>query len=464
MENLNHKGVFYLLKKRTIALISSYFIALILTLFGLIYVNFRSAQTYKTYVSNTYQHAFAEFITSVGEIDSALQKSLYVTSPKMISSTCTEVFAKALSAQMAMGELPFVNNELEHTAGFITKVGDYAYTLSKNAYNGNGYTDEEYKNLQVLSDATNVLSQNLIELYAQVNSGEITISDLTKSQETLSASEDSMIPSDLAGSFKLMENEFPEIPSLIYDGPFSEHIKQMSPKLLENKPEIDKEQAKYSVANFFGTDEKNVVYLGLRQDEVPVYIFQISGHPENTIAEITVNGGEILNIINSRNVEMQNISSEDAVKIAQRFLENHNYKNMKTTYYHIENNSATVNFAYCEDDIIFYPDLIKVRVALDNGEITNLECLGYIMSRTDRNLPQNIISRQQAESSVSDKLKILSHQTALIPTSGKNEVLCHEFKCENENKQHYIVYVNAQTGTEENILILLEDETGTLVL
>ena len=73
-------------------------------------------------------------------------------------------------------------------------------------------------------------------------------------------------------------------------------------------------------------------------------------------------------------------------------------------------------------------------------------------------------SREQAAQAVSPLLEILSVQTALIPTSGQYEVLCHEFKCSDQNGRHYIVYVNAQTGQEEHILILLEDESGTLVL
>ena len=97
---------------------------------GFIYVNYQNAETYKRTINNNYQHAFAELVTCVGEVDSSLQKSLYATSPSMVSSVCTEVFGKAMSAQMAMGELPFSSYELEHTAGFITKLGDYAYMLS----------------------------------------------------------------------------------------------------------------------------------------------------------------------------------------------------------------------------------------------------------------------------------------------------------------------------------------------
>ena len=45
-----------------------------------------------------------------------------------------------------------------------------------------------------------------------------------------------------------------------------------------------------------------------------------------------------------------------------------------------------------------------------------------------------------------------------------NEVFCHECKCENGDGSLYIVYINAETGTEEKILILLESENGTLTI
>ena len=60
-------------------------------------------------------------------------------------------------------------------------------------------------------------------------------------------------------------------------------------------------------------------------------------------------------------------------------------------------------------------------------------------------------------------LKVLAHEMAVIPTSGKNEAFCHEFKCENGGNR-YIVYINAETGNEEKILILLENENGTLTI
>ena len=48
--------------------------------------------------------------------------------------------------------------------------------------------------------------------------------------------------------------------------------------------------------------------------------------------------------------------------------------------------------------------------------------------------------------------------------AGKEERLCWEFKCEDGEGKHVIVYADASTGEEVKLLLLLEDENGTLVL
>ena len=53
---------------------------------------------------------------------------------------------------------------------------------------------------------------------------------------------------------------------------------------------------------------------------------------------------------------------------------------------------------------------------------------------------------------------------AIIPTEGGREKYCHEFLCQTEDGDRYLMYVNAQTGRQEKILILLEDESGTLTV
>ncbi len=434
----------------------TYAIAGAVILGGIAAAQYARAERYNMQLSNNYRHAFTELVGGINEINSGLQKSLFATSPAMISAVCTEVYGKTVAAQMAMSELPF-DGELEKTAKFVSSAGDYAYMLSKYASAGQGYTEEQLENLKSLSGAAAVLSYNMTQLLHELDSGNITLSGID-------GADDSVPLSQVSDSMKTVESEFPEVPALIYDGPFSEHIKDMKPVYLENIDDVSQKEAAAAAAELLGVQTGELSYVGERGGNLPVYIFQMQKNGGDIYAEVTVRGGVVLELMSSRSVENAAVSKEDAVKYASDFLEKAGYTDMCESYYMTNENVCTVNFAYVQDGVCCYPDLIKVSVAMDNGEIVGFETMGYVMSHTGRDIPKAEISREQAEEKVSPELTILSHQMAVIPTDGKYEVYCHEFKCETDSGRHYIIYVNAQTGNEEKILILIEDENGTLTL
>ena len=100
----------------------------------------RAAQ-YRRMLDNTYQHAFTELATAAGELDVALRKVTYATSPELFSALCAQAYSKALAAQSALGELPYGNVELEQTAAFLAKTGDYAMALARDAYGETACTE-----------------------------------------------------------------------------------------------------------------------------------------------------------------------------------------------------------------------------------------------------------------------------------------------------------------------------------
>lgn len=441
-------------KIRTLAAV--YAIAGALVLGGMAINQYQRAENYSLRLSSTYRHAFSELVGGINEINSGLQKSLYATSPSMISSTCTDIFGKAAAAQMAMGELPF-DGELEKTSRFIACTGDYAYMLSKYASSGQGYTKEQLDNLKSLADVSEILSYNLTQLLYELDNGSITIRDIADADESVSTAA-------LSESMKVVESEFPEVPSLIYDGPFSEHIQDMKPIYLEGMEDVSQEDAAAAAAELTGIRQDEFQVTGRRGGNLPVYLLEAERGGGTLYVEVTVSGGVVLEVMDSREVSKAEISQEQAVDIAAGFLEKAGYTGMKESYYMTNGNVCTVNFAYTQGDVYCYPDLIKVSVALDTGEVVGFETMGYVMSHTERSIPQTTVSKEEAAQKVSSELTILSHQMAVIPTDGKYEVYCHEFKCETDSGRHYIIYVNADTGQEEKILILIENESGTLTL
>ena len=451
-------------KRRKTVLLTSYILAGFAVLGAVAYSANLRAESYRLQLENNYHHAFSELVSGVGELDSALQKVLYATTPSMVSSVCAEIYGKAQSAQYALGELPFSSYKFQNMSGFITKAGDYAYMLSKKSAGGAESTEEEHGNLQKLSDTASVLSDNLNQLLADTTNSGVRFGRIDELTDTASQIGNEATANILQDSFSVMEGEFPETPTLIYDGPFSTHIAGLKPKLTEGKGDITAEDAREKAAAFLGMKSSALKPNGERAGNLPVYLFYTNADGGTISFEVTKKGGIITDVFNSRLIKARALTPQDAVKIAGRFLTKKGYKAMKQSYEMTEGNTCTVNYAYTTGDVICYTDLIKVSVALDNGGIVGFESQGYVMNHSERPVPEAKISEDQAKTKISPHLTILSHELAIIPTAGKNEVFCHEFKCENGNGNHYIVYVNAQTGNEEKILILQETPQGTLAM
>ena len=180
--------------------------------------------------------------------------------------------------------------------------------------------------------------------------------------------------------------------------------------------------------------------------------------------QVTCQGGQILEVFSSRTAGETALSRAEGCEKAAAFLAEKGYANMAPSYFMEQDGVLAINFAPVESGVYCYPDLVQVSVALDTGEIVGFESAGYLTHHGSRDLPSPTVDAQTAQALVDNSLTVLSHQLALIPTGGDYEVLCHEFKCQAQDGTHVLIYVNAQTGKQQHILLLLEDENGTLVL
>lgn len=411
-----------------------------------------------------YDHAFSELTEAVSSLDTSLQKTLCAASPSMVNAVCSEGYAHCAAASQAISSLPYGNIELEHTAAFLMKTGDYLNYLSRQAARGEALTQEEREALEAMSKSASQVSDTLSELSARLIAGAISASELERAEDQIAKAEDSMVDTGFAAGFKNMETELPELPALIYDGPFSQHIEKANPKTLEGLEEIGEEDALRAAAGFLGADvgELNILYL--REDDVPVYVLTRQHGNEVQTVEVTKKGGHIAYFGTVREAAEGSVSPDAAVNKALEFLKNHGYEHMTPTYYSAEGGELVANFACEQDGVLCYPDLVKVTVALDTGEVCGLETGGYTACHCARDLPTPTVDPEEAARNLSPLLTVESTRLALIPTPGKNEILCHEFKTVTPEGRHVLVYVNAQTGEEEKILLLLETDSGTLTV
>ena len=422
------------------------------------------AEDYRRQLDNGYRQAFTELTAAAGELDAALEKVTYATTPALFATLCAQAYAKALAAQTALGELPYGNVELEQTAAFFAKAGDYAMAMARGT-NGEGVcTDENRETLRGLAAAAGELSATLQELQLQLDGGALHPEDVAAVEARLAAAAEDGGQITGGSAFQTVEADFPQVPTLIYDGPFSEHLSSRTPQMLEGLPQVTEEEARRAAAAFAGLRAEVFTPTSDGAGNLPAWGFSALADGGELYVEITKQGGQVLQMLSSRPVGEAALSRKEGVEQAAAFLEEHGYRDMSPSYFLEGDGILTVHFAPVLDGVYCYPDLVKVGVALDNGDVVSFEAHGYLMKHGAREPAAPAVSADEAAERVDSSLTILSRQLALIPTGGEYEVLCHEFKCQNADGGHVLVYVNAATGQQERILLLLEDENGTLVI
>ena len=451
-------------KRRVRVLAASFTAAAFAVSVGFGVQGYARAEDYRRQLDNGYRQAFTELTTAAGELDAALEKVAYATTPSLFASLCTQAYAKALAAQTALGELPYGNVELEQTAAFFAKAGDYAMAMARGT-NGEGVcTDENRETLRGLAAAAGELSATLQALQLQLDGGALHPEDVAAVEARLAAAAEDGGQITGGSAFQTVEADFPQVPTLIYDGPFSEHLSSRTPQMLEGLPQVTEEEARRAAAAFAGLRAEVFTRTSDGAGNLPAWGFSALADGGELYVEITKQGGQVLQMLSSRPVGEAALSRKEGVEQAAAFLEEHGYRDMAPSYFLEGDGILTVHFAPVLDGVYCYPDLVKVGVALDNGDVVSFEAHGYLMKHGAREPAAPAVSADEAAERVDSSLTILSRQLALIPTGGEYEVLCHEFKCQNADGGHVLVYVNAATGQQERILLLLEDENGTLVI
>lgn len=428
-------------------------------------VIYKKQTEYRQASENSYNQAFYELVDYVQNVENYLGKSLISTTPEHGAETLTQVWKEANLAQTYLSQLPISSNELENTSKFLNQVSDYSYSLSRKNINNESLTQEDLDNLKELHDYSVNLENVLNQLSNDINSGRVKWGELTKKGSSVFAQQVSNISKD---SFGNIEQEFHEYAGLIYDGAFSEHITKAE-KVGLTGDDIDEETAKNIAMDFVGRDEiKEVNSNGLAENaDIPTYDFSMKLNNQDDSNElaisITKKGGHILFSNFNRDVDVENIDDETANKIGLDFLNSKGYTNMKQTYYLKEEGIMTINYAYVQNDVTMYPDLIKLKIALDNGDILGIETQGYLNSHTERSIPEVKISKDDAKAVLNKNLEIKSEGLAIIPTEYKTEILCWEFKGTVDGTD-FLVYINAETGKEEDILTIVNTPNGTLTM
>ncbi len=407
---------------------------------------------YKEKVENTYQKSFTELVDYVGNINVILNKALVTNTAAKLVEFSEDLWSETALAKSALGQLPTSNTELYKTSNFITQVGDYVRYLTRKLVGGGTITTEDKEQISSLVDYSNSLNKSLKNMETDFINGDMLLSE----EKTKTVFSKSRVAS-INESLKSVEKSFESYPTLIYDGPFSEHILNKTPEILKQK-EVTKDEAKKVAEKF---SNMPLSYMTDTKGNIPSYIF--CDDDNKICVEVSKNGGKVVMMTNSEEIKNPQIEINEASEYAKSFLSSQDYKDMKQTGFETDGNTVDFAFAHTLGEYTIYSDLVKVKVSLHDGMICGFEANGFLCNNVVRTAPEPKYTKEEISKNVSNMAKIEKINLALIPKDYGKEVWCYEIKASSKGKI-FLIYINTQTMAEEEIMMMVQDPSLSMTI
>ena len=412
----------------------------------------RANESYRTLAETTYRKSYYSLLYNVDGLETATDKLSVASGKATRQEYLADMTAYATAAAENMAAFTPEETGDSKMLKFINQTGDFAKYLDDKLNKGGAITESDRETIDGIHTSVKRIKTDLAALSDEVEGADFSFVDAIKEKdgafgETLSAFESKEI----------------DYPSMIYDGPFSDSLAEREAKALSGDV-IDEGRARLYVRRILGLGES--AEISVQNGTKSVFeCYDCEAVTDRGKAYVTIakQGGFPVSVNYPDVVPTgTHIEATDAEHYAEEYVRDLGIPSMRAVWASLYENVYYVNLAAEKDGVILYPDLVKVKVAADNGKIVGMESLNYIYNHTDRNIAAATVTAQEAAEAISEYISLSSCRLALVPTKGDGEALAYEFYG-TKGEDKYFVYVDAMTGEEMKIMRVLDGSRGLLL-
>lgn len=393
-----------------------------------------------------------ELNSIVDNLDTNLAKARVANTRNEQVKLLSNVAIESEMAETLLERLPVDTQFTQNVTSFVNKMGDSAQSMLYSVASGKKLTDSQIATIEHMYKTNLQLKQSINELTANCTGKEML--------KAMRGKKDNL----MLVSFGEMENNVVETPKEIHDGPFAENIKKVSAKNLAGLEEITCAQAEKLAAKYFESyNISDVKCTGeVTAESLTCYNVTMQTKDGEMSAQLSKQGGKVVEFNSYKDCNDKNFSVERCVDIAQDFLKALGFKNMKAVWTSENGTTCNLNFAYEQNGVVIYPDMVKVKVCEERGIVTGMEGLAYVLNHTQRELGSAKISKSEAKAVLNGGFEAEGSRLCLIPVDG-GEVLCYEFYGTYGGNDYYI-YVDAATGNEVEVFTVIGTAQGKALM
>ncbi len=411
------------------------------------------AMRYKTELENSYQSNFYSLVDSVNNLETKISKTINSTTSDYQRKTLLEASKNASEAEIAVASLPFSQNDIQETVKMVNQISGYTSTLAEKLAEGESLNNDDISTLEDIEQSVLSLKNQLTGFANKINGGySIVEASMDIDTETNSFSR----------SIASLKDNDVEYPTMIYDGPFSDSVTNTTVKGLSGD-NVTKSEAKTNIEKYFKSGA-SATYVGETNGKFKTYNFNVkNSSDENLFVQVTKVGGHVLTISGAGNNGQATIDIESAKKIATDFASQNGIENPQVVWSGSIENDVYLNIAPTSQNIVLYPDLVKVKINLVRGDIIGYDATSYFTNHVDRTLSKGSLSIDDAKAKVPSKFTIQNARYVLSPLDFNREVVCVEVEAKEQDNTFYFYY-NVENGKLENVLKVIQTDNGNLLM
>lgn len=408
---------------------------------------------YEAQVAAGWRQSVAELSEALSDLETDLKKGRYASGDYQAVSWAARVFAEAGAARTALESLPVYDLRLQNTETFLNQVGEFTLEMARKQLRGEGLKEDEEQSLETLALRSRQLADEVLSLSEKIADEN---PDFATMQEMLLPSGEGEEKTD----FESLEDIFSGDKPLVYDGDYSAWHTDRGSSKLSSVPPVDAPTLPLRAADILGVADEELKKQGSYDKPFPFTEWEAG---DKSIA-LTHNGGRVYGFSRPREVSEAKLTLSDAIAKGGKALGDLGYPNMEAIAWQRNENTITVTYGGRQNGVLIYADRITATLALDNGEILGMNAVEYLLSHDPERSAATSRTAEEGATVLREDLTVLHTDLVSLPCGDGTEKLCWQYTVTDGSEEKVLVFVNAHTKVEEDILILTENEDFRKVL
>lgn len=412
-----------------------------------------------------YDRALSDMSDAVARSEEYLLKAMAANSAQKTAEMLQEAARASAFAEGSMALLPLDAEISGRISNYLVQVDDLAKVWASAAISdelkssqvnlGNetveastdgaakgwaGLTKENYALLQELHGYSLDLSAALSELAVKVTENNHSWKHIEKEARALLA------------------DPFQDYPTILYDGQYSDHMKDLTAKGLTGQ-NIGYEQGATHIRKIFKdvySETPEIEFTGENTlNGVDLLCYTVTHNEDTAYVTLTKRGGVLCDLVYERESQGNNLSQAQCEEAGVAFLKALGLRDMELIRTDVTAGAALLTFCYVDRGVYCYPDAVKIKVSGDTGEVTGYDAYPYLMNHTERKIGEStvpVISMNQATNLINPRLTIQRVRECYLSNNYGGEDHFYEFHCTGLGHE-FLIYIDGESGVEARIEI-----------